>query len=228
MKTFLLFLLTTVSLSANDKFYQANEAFQKGKYDQAIEILESYKDFSFARFMNLGHAYLQKNDENRAWLNFERAKQIRPYSSEVDAAFVQLKSGDLKKNFVFFGETWLCLQILAVLSILASCIFAVFGFLGIKRSKIYKKTLIGSAVAWLAMIIFMFQSRQIIHKGITIANDIPLYISPSAKSQEITRIQSPQGVIVSQEYGNFAYVEIPGMKISGWIDRNNIEMILKR
>ena len=64
MKTFLLFLLTTVSLSANDKFYQANEAFQKGKYDQVIEILESYKDFSFARFMNLGHAYLQKNDEN--------------------------------------------------------------------------------------------------------------------------------------------------------------------
>lgn len=228
MKTFLLFLLTFVSLNADDRFYQANEAFQSGKYDKSIAILEGYDDFSFARFMNLGYAYLQTNNENRAWLNFERAKQIRPYSSEVDNAFAQLKSGESKKNFVFFGESWLCLQVLAVLLMLAVFVFSLFGILGVKRSKVYKKTLIVSAISWISIVVLMFQSRQIIFKGITIANDIPLYISPSVKSQEVTRIKDAQGVIVLQKYGKFAYVELPCIRMAGWIERNNIEMIINR
>ena len=71
-------------------FVKANDAYQTGKYDEAIQGYESIvrtKTASGPVFYNLGNAYFKKGQLGKAIVNYERARQLIP------------RDGDLESNY---------------------------------------------------------------------------------------------------------------------------------
>jgi tetratricopeptide (TPR) repeat protein len=73
---------SAVSSDATSLFNEANEAYNSGKYDQAIEgyttLLTGYKIKSPALLYNLGNAHMEKGSLGSAILNYEAALLLEP------------------------------------------------------------------------------------------------------------------------------------------------------
>jgi len=73
-----------------DRFVQANDAYARGNYDQALsdytEILSSGR-VSGPLFYNIGNAYFKTGDLGRAVLNYERALRYIPRDRDLQANY---------------------------------------------------------------------------------------------------------------------------------------------
>lgn len=69
-------------------FFQGNQAYAAGRYDEAIAAYERARaggQESAALLFNLGNAYLKRGDIGRAIANYERAARLRPRDPDVAA-----------------------------------------------------------------------------------------------------------------------------------------------
>lgn len=69
----LLFLCIDARQESSDLFAQANEAFEQGQIDQAIEQYVAIPDKGPAIWYNLGNCYYQKKDSARALVCWQRS-----------------------------------------------------------------------------------------------------------------------------------------------------------
>jgi len=99
--------------SAEDLFFQANQAYKGGSYTEAVELynkLISSGHYSGHFFYNLGNAYFRAGDLGRAILNYKRANLFIP--RDADLQFNLSYAGDRTRDaaeelepplsFVFF------------------------------------------------------------------------------------------------------------------------------
>ncbi|MBN1621537.1 MAG: tetratricopeptide repeat protein [Endomicrobiales bacterium] len=92
-KILLLYLLTqiiTCPLWAQndylDAFKQANQLYEKGKYEDAVKIYESLIEkgqINASVYYNLGNAYFKNHQIGYALANYERAKRIDPRDKDI-------------------------------------------------------------------------------------------------------------------------------------------------
>ena len=110
---FIFFLLSIINAtSPQDLFVQANEAYTKGQYQQAIETYEEVLatgNFSNEIYYNLGNAYFKTKQKGKAVLNFERA--LLANASDEDAAYNlaivnQQLADNLEQVDAFFLKKW--------------------------------------------------------------------------------------------------------------------------
>ena len=74
--------------AASGLYQQANQAYQEGKFPEAIAIYEQILESGFtngAVLYNLGNAYFKDNQLGRAILFYERAKRLLPRDGDVAA-----------------------------------------------------------------------------------------------------------------------------------------------
>lgn len=226
MKYLPLFILIFSTAFSQEKFFEANEAFQEGKFEVALQKLESIESTSFAKNINLGYTYLALKDVNRAWLCFERAKQIKPYSKEITKAFNSLPDSASKSAFIPSLQTWFWLQICSISVAILGLIITLILLQQIRRRQLKLKLLMALSVPLIVLLGLSCYSHKIQNKAITLQNDLPLYTSPSEHSSELLRIHAPQGITILQRHGDYVYIEIFGMKTSGWIHKKYISSIL--
>jgi len=75
---------------ADSFFYQANIAYQTGKYDAAVENYEKIillGEESGNLYYNLGNSYFKKGELGKAVLNYERAGFFMPNDSDLKANY---------------------------------------------------------------------------------------------------------------------------------------------
>jgi hypothetical protein len=98
--------IVAVSLSSNGHsmdliaFKTANNLYNKGKYDEAIQIFENLTaetQSSSALYFNLGNAYHMKGDMGHALLNYRRALRLDPRDQEIrnNIRIMQAENNDL-------------------------------------------------------------------------------------------------------------------------------------
>ena len=226
MKYLPFFLLLFSTSFSHERFFEANEAFQSGKFEAALQKLDSIKSTSFAKNINLGYTYLELKNINQAWLYFERAKQINPYSKEITKAFNSLPNSLSKSTFIPSLQTWFWLQILSVSAAILGLVIAVSLLRQIHKKQFKFKLLIFFCISLILLVIPGFYAHKVRNKAIISQNDVSLYVSPSEHSSELIQIHEPQGVTVLQKHGDYVYVEIFGMKTLGWIHKKYISPIL--
>lgn len=87
--------VTTAQSDLVDIANQANEAYERGEYDLAIDLYESLISFGVndaVIYLNLGNAYYQRDQLGWALINCLRAHQLSPRDDEINTRIAQIRS----------------------------------------------------------------------------------------------------------------------------------------
>ncbi len=71
---------------ANSDFQKGNEFYQKGDYQQAVEMYETALATGYESaelYYNLGNSYFKSNQIGKTILNYERAKKLAPRDEDI-------------------------------------------------------------------------------------------------------------------------------------------------
>jgi tetratricopeptide (TPR) repeat protein len=205
-------------------FHQANEAYGSQNYAKAIELLEKMPTHSFARYFNLGCAYQKNNDTSRAWLAFERAKQIKPYDKNLRAALQSLPLTQEQRTFFPLYQTSFFINIFVILA----CIFfwkAIGIWLHFRAKKIFRKgCFYFSWLGFLGCMGFLYGSSSIFQKCVTLAENTAMYISPTSQSEVIEHLPTGTPLTIHAQYGHFLHIYLKNDQ-NGWIDGQHVKFI---
>ncbi|MDR0590663.1 MAG: SH3 domain-containing protein [Puniceicoccales bacterium] len=205
-------------------FHKASEAYGGQNYARAIELLENTPTHSFARYFNLGCAYQKNGDTARAWIAFEKARQIKPYDKNLRAALRSLPLTPEQRPFIPLYQTSFFINIFLILA----CIFF-WRMVGIWLRYRAKKTFrrgcfYFNLLNFLICVGFFYGSSIIFRKCITVTEHTALHISPTPQSEVIDHLPAGTPLAVQAKYGNFLHINLKNNQ-NGWIDAQNVKYI---
>jgi len=245
---YILFLLLPSCLLANTSqslFEQANEAYTKGRYQQAIEQYETIFNEGLTSnelYYNLGNAYYKTNQIGKAILNFERALVVAP--SDEDAAYnlallnEQLSDDlDVIRDFfltqwwqefytTFSSTTW---SYLTILSLWLGFAGMSLWLLATTRSR-KKQGFIGGLFFLLVALLLFFAAKskgsRELHsqQAIVMTKSIELLNGPDTQSTSLLTIHEGLKVELLDEIGEWWKVKLSNGE-QGWLLKENLEEI---
>jgi tetratricopeptide (TPR) repeat protein len=224
----------TLGVSAESRFFEGNEHFNNGKYQEAIEAYTEAivsDGYSFAKLFNLGMAYKHNNNHGLALLNFERAKLLNPSKkvlSQINDIQSKLKTGtdivtEQPQNRIV--KTWLSLACVSFWLI----IFLVAAIL-ITR-KFSKLSVVMAGFAFTALTVSLVETNQLtandLSAAIVTGQRAELLTSPVSKSPKIGQVTEGEQVKASAGANNFVHIKSKnGMR--GWVKNTEVEYIVPR
>lgn len=223
--------------SEDQLFRQANEAYSRQEYDQAItryEQLTQDTGFSAAVLYNLANSYARAGKIGPAVLNYERALRLAPGDSDISGNLDLVR----KESGLFAGEytgTERFFRILELgqwseLLLLILVLFTLFRLIALKHRFSGK---VGTTVAATCLLLFClaavgtFYRYRHFNPAVVIVPDGRLLISPFTSAASIGAIQEGRLVYPEKEHGDFTYVT-DETKRTGWIPRNSIVRVSDR
>jgi len=185
----LIILTSVIILSGNafaetpdSLYYQANEKYQEGKYEEAIELYQAVISAGYESsilYYNLGNACFRSNKLGISRLYYEKALKLEPYNEDAkgNLAFLENLLVDKFNDMpVFFLRKWTdslvrlmnsdkWAMISMITFILAFCSFAIYLLL---RQILIRKTGFYSGIVFLliSLLSFLFSWQQRKHEVI--------------------------------------------------------------
>lgn len=223
--------------SEDQLFRQANEAYSRQDYDQAIthyEQLTKNTGFSATVLYNLANSYAQSGKIGLAVLNYERALRLAPSDSDISGNLELVR----KEGGLFAGEytgTERFFRILELdqwsqLLLLTLVLFTLFRLAALRHRFSGK---VSTRVAATCLLFFclaaagtFFRYRHF-NPAVVIVADGRLLISPFASAASIGAIQEGRLVYPEKEHGDFVYVTDETRR-TGWIPRDSIARVSDR
>lgn len=235
----LLFLSTKILADApKDTFKLANEAFDRGAIDDAIQLYESIASNNYASavlFYNLGTAYIRKENWPAARYYLEKGKLEHPTDEDLrhNLEFVREQVDDLY-NFPSFPLTGLVDQIHSVsgknsISVSLLILFGV-GLLVLYTKPFHWKSIIyGIGAMWLlVLILFLFERKleRIDHSMAIVWNDqVSLYNKPETDaSSSVVTLKAGLKVRTLEKIGPWCRVDLAD-GTSGWIQDKDVRFL---
>lgn len=243
---FIFFLLPIINATTpQDLFVQANEAYTKGQYQQAIETYEKVLatgNFSNEIYYNLGNAYFKTKQKGKAVLNFERA--LLANASDEDAAYNlaivnQQLADNLEQVDAFFLKKWWQSFHKITSSGFWSFFTLAFLWLGIggfilwllskERAK-KKQGFIGGIVLLLLSLLFFLAARsqatfeQNSQMAILVTPTIDLRNGPDEKSTSLLKIHEGLKVELLDQIDTWYKVKLSNGE-QGWLPKVSVEEI---
>lgn len=223
--------------SENQLFQQANEAYSRQEYDQAIthyEQLTQDTGFSAAVLYNLANSYAQIGKIGLAVLNYERALRLAPGDSDISGNLDLVR----KESGLFAGEYTGAERFFRILELdqwsrlllLILVLFTLFRLVALRYRFSGK---VGTTVAASCLLLFCLAGAGTSYRyrhfnpAVVIVPDGRLLISPFASAASIGAIQEGRLVYPEKEHGDFTYVT-DETKRTGWIPRNSIVRVSDR
>lgn len=233
---FFLSAIATTVAAANQEmlFEQANEAYSRGAYDQAIGFYETIvvnQGYSAPLLYNLANSYAQQGAVGKAVLNFERAAILAPSNPDIagNLAKVRKESGLFQQESTGIDRIFRLLKInqwsglaLGGLALLALFLLATIRFQFAKTTH-YLVYLIG--VLLLASgIVGTIARNQHLHPSVVTSNDAKLLISPFSSASPVGAISEGRLVYPQKKHGAYNLVEDEtGRK--GWLETTLMESV---
>ena len=234
---FLFFSAMAVAGTVPDNlFREANEAYSRGDYGQAIKKYEKITDtagYSASVLYNLANSYALSGKTGRAILNYERALRLSPNDPDITGNLELIK----KENGLFPQEPSSAEQFFQILTldqwttmILCALLSITLYLLAAMKYRFSRHLHIGAAVCCFLLLclgaagtLFRYQS---FNPSVVVAPDVKLLISPFTSSASIGTL--PQGRLVypQKSHGSYKYVA-DEMDRQGWIDASLIEPVCK-
>ena len=238
MRILLLCLLLWAQFAqAGSSFMDANEAYGKGKFEEAMEGYEKmialassapHADFYF----NLGNAAYRAEQPGRAMLAYERALLVQPNHPEALAnlKFVRGKAGARVDD-----RSWMERGLRASLQPATSWValglgwagFALIGFSVLRRT--------GGLPRWFGIILVaaglaaglgLQSSRQELRRvAIVTAKSTDARTEPADRASLAEALPAGSWVRILSEQGGWTYCELPGGG-RGWLTTKSVERLL--
>ncbi len=248
MKLFLIILLFNFSLFAGEaekKFSEANELYNSGNYEQAIEVYKSIIDNGYndsKLFYNIGNAYYKSDQIPESILYYEKALKANPDNEDAqfNLRLANLKTIDKIEELpkVFYAEWYDSLlkmttsNGLALFSTIVLWIaFLLFITFILIRSTFLKKTsfaLGGMALAvFIAVSIFAwnsYQTEQHKKEAIIFSSSIYIKSSPDEAGTNLFMLHEGTKVEILDSVNDWYKIKIKDGNI-GWLAPGSVEII---
>jgi tetratricopeptide (TPR) repeat protein len=226
-------------------FISGNDAYSKGKYEEAVKLYESILGKgmeSFPLYYNLGNAYFKAGNIGPAILNYERAKKINPDDEDL-AANLKLANQKTEDKIEaapsLLAEQWQNgvtnrmneKQWSLVLILLIICSLSLFSVYIWSSKKSLKQTgfFTGSGFLILAFISFFIAKSKYndtanSNSAIIISPSITVTGSPSEKGTRLFLLHEGTKINILEETEEWTEIKIANGNV-GWVKTMNFQKI---
>ncbi len=222
-------------------FYNANSAYQKGEYNEAIKGYESILNQGLESgniYYNVGNSYFKKGNLGKAILNYERARRLMPRDGDLisnykyalslikepelsgsEAWFVKL-TNLFYKNFTVDEITVFCTFIFLII------VFVMILNLFVKIKRWRFVSVISILVITFGTSIISITQRVLIYEkeAIVISTETEARFEPREDATVHFTVFEGMKVYVIQTKGEWCKVVRPDKK-AGWIAKSDLEKI---
>lgn len=242
----LLFLsLIQFTISANDIFEAANEKYQAGDFDAAIQQYEQLiaEGYLVAELhYNLGSAYFRKNDLTNAVLHFEKAAVLNPGDSNTEYNLELVKS-KLPDQFevipdffmsrwrnslqdLFRPNTWGILGLLLLWTGIAGLIV---WFKGNSRELRKQGFTAGILLLIVSLLPFFLgfgaaKKRANSQRAVVMVSETPLKSAPDELSEEVLLLHGGTTLSILDQIGDWKKIRLSNGE-EGWLETTSLEVI---
>lgn len=234
---FLIFSAASLAGTVQDNlFREANEAYSRGDYGQAIKKYAQITDtagYSAAVLYNLANSYALSGNIGRAILNYERALRLSPNDPDITGNLELIK----KENGLFPQEPSSAERFFQILSldqwtamILGALLILTLYLLAAMKYRFSRNLQIGAGACCFLLLclgsagtLFRYQD---FNPSVVVTPEVKLLISPFASSASIGTLPEGRLVYPQKSHGAFRYVA-DEMNRQGWIDASLIEPLCK-
>ena len=219
-------------------FNEANTAYEKGNFKQAVkkyELLISLDQNNLQLYYNLGNAYYKNGILGKAILNYERAKRLSPLDKEIkhNLAFIRNLVGEPEIVFPESFNLWLTsIFTLNTLSIINSTIFVflISGLILLMFTKSQILKVLNIALTLLLIIssgwTFLQISEEVLTEyAIIVSENTNILNGPGTDNSIAFSLPQGRKVIVLNRQNNWTAIEIPKENLRGWVNKNDIDSI---
>jgi tetratricopeptide (TPR) repeat protein len=239
----MMFLLSWAGNTAADEntgqdfFELGNKAYVNGNYDQAIIRYKAALDregYTSSLLYNLANAYYMKNEMGQSILNYERALYLDPGNAHIKSnlALARKKAGLVQdgqaswigffKRFTLNEWTWA--------GAVALCFFSMMILLkgirpGIFRGNAFKTMICLCLLFFMAAGTGMVLQYGNLNRGVIIAANAPLRVSPFDSAAESGVINNGKMVQLAKTYEGYIFINKANGQ-SGWIPEEAVKKIL--
>ena len=221
MKIFNICLFFSLISPIHGSFFTANEAIEQQQYSRALSELKNIPGHSFARYFNEGYVYLQQGNDTRAWLSFERARQLTPYHKALKPAFKQLPLTEQQRRFIPWYQTKFYSDIL-----FCAILCFVLGFATVFAFRPSKKNALITFLGVILLVSDVELLSTIEKKGIVIKDDCAVHVSPVNETTVVANLKNGTPVTIHEQLNRFAFVKL-GQGKTGWISLDDLEFVLE-
>jgi tetratricopeptide (TPR) repeat protein len=242
---FLLLVTPQADISeAEFHFQKANEFYQEGDFQKAIESYTAILDLGYesaSLYYNLGNSYFKLNDIGHTILYYEKAKKLAPGDPDVrfNLELVQLYVVD-KINApppLFFVKYWnrftrlFNRDQLALVSVVMYVlgIICLILMLLLRKNHILRVTRILIWPIWLVFLfsvgLFFIRTIQAKEKqGVVIVDKVDVLSSPSADATTVFSLHEGIKLQILEKSGDYVKISLPDGKV-GWLGQDIVERI---
>lgn len=239
MSILLLFLAATTILAGtveDSLFLEANEAYSRGDYDQAIEKYHKITEtagYSPAVLYNLANSYASSGKVGLAVVNFERALRLSPSDSDIvgNLELVKKENGLFPKEFSRAEKFFQLLSLnqwagLFLMVLIGSIIF----LLAAMKYGFSRQLAVGAGTGFFLLFLLATAGTlfryQDFNPSVVISSEVKLFISPFNSSASIGTLPEGRLVYPQKTHGDFSYVTDETDR-KGWIQSSLIEPVVK-
>jgi len=237
---------TGSSATASETMHTANQLYEAGQYDQAIQAYQHLADQGYAEsalFYNLGNAYFKQADYGRAVLNYRRAQRLAPRDADIEAnlnlaraqAVDQLEAAEAGGLMVQVGNIVRSMFTLDELAMFALGVWFLFMFLlilfgsakagGSMRSGLQYVMVAAAvvlAVGTLALGGYLYVDGEST-SGVVVAAEVNVTSGPGAQYLTEFTLHSGAEVDLVEARGSWVRLALPGAELEGWVPATAIE-----
>ncbi|MCB0665784.1 MAG: hypothetical protein KDC80_08185 [Saprospiraceae bacterium] len=235
---FLFIVADAIADVPKDTFRLANEAFEKGAVDDAIQLYESIASNDFGSttlYYNLGTAYLKKENWPAARYYLEKARQEHPTRVDLNSNLEYVRERvDDQYNFPHFPLAGFIEQIHSLFGKNFISLLMLFLFIGgilvaYLRPSHWKTSLYIGTAAWILVFsVFLLERKidTIQHNMAIVWNDqVQLYDKPEvARESKIADLRAGLKVRSLEKIGPWCRVDLAD-GTSGWIEDKDIRFL---
>jgi tetratricopeptide (TPR) repeat protein len=217
-------------------FQEANEAYSRGDYSEAIlkyEQITETAGYAPSVLYNLANSYAQSGQTGRAVLNYERALRLAPSDSDISGNLQLVK----KENGLFPKEASFTEQFFQLLSlnqwtalIPVSLILLIIFMLAATKYRFSRQLNIGVSASCFLLLCLAITGTlfryQHFNPSVVVSPDAKLFISPFESSATIGAMQEGRLVYPQKNHANFSYVTDETDR-QGWIPSSLLESVCK-
>ncbi|MBC2592890.1 tetratricopeptide repeat protein [Ruficoccus amylovorans] len=225
-------LVSTLGLQAaegslDERFVAANQAYDDGQYEQAIngytQLLEESP--SATVYYNLGNAYYLSGQYGQAILQYQRCLVLSPDNADAQANLkLAQDAAQVDPPERVWYETYAqstsvnCWTWLAVAGFWGAAFLIIlpplYGWRSPWRALLLALCILGGGAGVAGLTGYHFMSAE----GIVLADDAPLQLAPTSTSPAKTFLHAGTSATVKQIHGEYAYVVTPTGD-QGWISQ---------
>jgi len=223
---------------ANSAFAQANQAYNRGDYSDAVRgyrTILAQQGYSGPVLFNLGNAWSRLNQPGRAVLNYERALRLAPGDEAIannlrrvrqQAALPTIQPTPLSRRLGLVS-----LDALAWIGFAASLtLCAAVLIMRSRRSKALlamRSTAVASAIVLVAAGVILVCSWPDIDRSVVLADATPVHIAPALAADVSFRLKPGTLVDEGRRYDDYVMVRTDDGR-SGWVSARQVARIVTR